>query len=108
MCTFTLIDNNEEIPVGISHNSQNLLTKVVAASKQTQIIQGKRLIGSDLFPIIMIINQRNIKLEFNFDNESKDFTLRVGKPKPPSTEVLENNMIEYERLPLKALSDEEE
>ena len=56
----------------------------------------------------MIINQRNIKLEFNFDNESKDFTLRVGKPKPPSTEVLENNMIEYERLPLKALTDEEE
>ena len=67
MSTFTLVDSRREIPIVISHNKQNKLTKIVIRGSHTKIISGFELTDEDLFPIIMKSFIGNYKLQFNLD-----------------------------------------
>ena len=55
-----------------------------------------------------MVGKGNFKLEFTLDQETKDFALRVANPNPTNKAKLDPKlMVEYDRLPIKALSEEE-
>ena len=54
-----------------------------------------------------MVGKGNFKLQFSLDEETKDFDLKVANPNPSNKAKLDPNLIvEYDKLPLKALSEE--
>ena len=56
---------------------------------------------------IIIVSDAGLKLQFNFDKKTKEFTLNLGKPNKSNIAVLDDRMMAYDKFYLKALTDEE-
>ena len=77
-------------------------------NKEAKKITGKKLTAEGLLPITIVSEFGNFKLQFNLDKKTKEFTLNVANPNKSNNAVLDTRVLEYDKLPLKALSDEEE
>ena len=53
----------------------------------------------------MVSDFGNFKLQFNLDKDTKEFTLNVANPNKSNKAVLDTRVLDYDKLPLKALSD---
>ena len=56
-------------------------------------------------PITMVSDAGNFKLQFNLDKKTKEFTLNVANPNKSNKAVLDTRVLDYDKLPLKALTD---
>ena len=77
-------------------------------NKEAKKITGKKLTAEGLLPITIVSEFGNFKLQFNLDKKTKEFTLNVANPNKSNNAVLDTRVLDYDKLPLKALSDEEE
>ena len=77
-------------------------------NKEAKKITGKKLTAEGLLPITIVSEFGNFKLQFNLDKKTKEFTLNVANPNKSNKAVLDTRVLDYDKLPLKALSDEEE
>ena len=89
----------------ISHDTKTRLTKILIRNKEAKKITGKKLTAEGLLPITMVSEFGNFILQFNIDKKTKEFTLNVANPNKSNNAVLDTRVLDYDKLPLKALSD---
>ena len=72
-----VLDGEQEVPIRIRHDEKNSLTKIQIEDRE-EVIRGKNLTDSTLFPMRIAHDARNWSLDIDIDRQVKRFTLKLN------------------------------